>query len=76
MSQTEALFSESNSRFLIEVEAGRENDMEALFTGVPLFKVGAVASHDRVIVQASAGVQVDMPWRDLFDAWHAPLNWA
>ncbi len=72
----ELLFSESNSRFVIEVDATREAEIGELFQGVPFVKLGVVAPHDRVVMTSPTEKLVDLPWRELFDVWHAPLDWS
>lgn len=72
---SEFLFSESNSRFLVEVAAGRQQDFEQQLAGVALAKLGSVSGGDRVVVRDGDHIQIDLPWRELFDAWHSPLDW-
>ncbi|HUG91413.1 MAG TPA: phosphoribosylformylglycinamidine synthase subunit PurL [Planctomycetaceae bacterium] len=78
------LFSESNTRFLVEVPAERQAAFEALATrfaaaagcAIPLLQIGRVADHDRVrITAATGGMPVDVSWADLKAAWQAPLQW-
>ncbi|MCC7013623.1 MAG: phosphoribosylformylglycinamidine synthase subunit PurL [Planctomycetes bacterium] len=49
------LFSESCTRFLVEVERARASDFEAKFSGLDLACVGTVASHERLVVRSSSG---------------------
>jgi phosphoribosylformylglycinamidine synthase subunit PurSL len=70
-----ALFSESNSRLLCEVPAAFAKQFESAMQGVPCFRLGEVASHDRVVVQCDKEVLIDKPWRELRDIWLAPLDW-
>ena len=70
-----ALFSESNSRLLCEVPAALAKQFETAMQGLPCFKIGQVATHDRVVVECDKEVLIDKPWRELRDIWLAPLDW-
>jgi phosphoribosylformylglycinamidine synthase subunit PurSL len=70
------LFSESNTRFVVEVKPDRGAEFEACFTGLPLFLLGTVAGGDSVQIRNAAGVPlIDSRWRDLKAAWQQPLAW-
>jgi phosphoribosylformylglycinamidine synthase len=71
-----ALFSESNSRLLCEVPMGKERNFEMAMQGVPHFRLGTVASHERVIIQCDGETMIDLPWIELRNTWLAPLNWS
>ena len=70
-----ALFSESNSRLLCEVPVSLVKQFENAMQGLPCFKLGAVAEHDRVVVQCDQEVLIDKPWCELRQTWLAPLDW-
>jgi phosphoribosylformylglycinamidine (FGAM) synthase-like enzyme len=71
-----ALFSESPSRFLVEVEAGREGEAEAAFAGLPFRRLGRVTAEGRLTIRGRAGgVVVDEPIAALKEAWQKPLRW-
>jgi phosphoribosylformylglycinamidine synthase subunit PurSL len=74
VSATELLFSESNSRFVIEVEPQHQTAFEELFRSVPLSILGTVASHEQVRIRAERQTLVDLPWQHLFQVWHQPLD--
>jgi phosphoribosylformylglycinamidine synthase len=76
LTATELLFSESNTRFLIEVDATRETELLECLRGVAFVKLGAVADHALVKVSEGQNALINVPWQELFDAWHAPLDWA
>jgi len=76
LSATELLFSESNTRFLIEVDAARETELLECLRGVAFVKLGAVADHALVKVSQGQNALINVLWQELFDAWHAPLDWA
>ena len=70
-----ALFSESNSRLLCEVPASFAKLFETAMQGLPCFRLGEVAPHDRVVVECDQEILIDKPWRELRDVWLAPLDW-
>ncbi|MEZ6134772.1 MAG: phosphoribosylformylglycinamidine synthase subunit PurL [Pirellulaceae bacterium] len=76
LTATQLLFSESNSRFAVEVTAGREAEFNQLMSAVPVSRIGKVASHERVTVRSGERALLDLTWQSLFDAWHQPLDWA
>jgi phosphoribosylformylglycinamidine synthase len=70
------LFSESNTRFLIEVPPQQANEFEATFAGLPVSRVGVVAKHDCVQVRDNSGALcIDSPLSELKAAWQQPLDW-
>ena len=73
---TQLLFSETNSRFLIEVEPQQQSQFESGFEGLALTKIGQVTEGPQVVVRDASQVLVDLAWSELFKAWHAPLDWA
>ena len=70
-----ALFSESPSRFLIEVKPGDVARFEAALAGLPLAKLGEVTAAPRLVIAGRKGVVVDEAIADLKEAWQAPLRW-
>jgi phosphoribosylformylglycinamidine synthase len=75
--ETALLFSESASRFLIELSPNKAPALESLLTGanVPFSRIGEVTNSDRLAIQAAAGPLIDLPIADLKEAWQAPLRW-
>ncbi len=70
------LFSESATRFLIEVEPAKAAQFEATFAGLPLARVGQVTSSGRVRITASGAEPViDASLVELKAAWLKPLAW-
>ncbi|HUV38408.1 MAG TPA: phosphoribosylformylglycinamidine synthase subunit PurL, partial [Planctomycetota bacterium] len=70
------LFSQSNSRFLVEVERGRETDFEKLMKNVACARLGEVAATGRLVVKGTGGrTVIDADVAELKDAWKAPLAW-
>ena len=66
-----ALFSESNSRFVIEVEPAKSSALELLFKDLPICKLGEVSS-DRVL---SFGEAFSVDVGELKAVWQQPLDW-
>ena len=70
------LFSESNSRFIVEVEPGRKDAFEKDLAGVPFGLLGTVTGDDRFVIRNAAGrAVIDAPLADLKRAWKSPLAW-
>ncbi len=70
------LFSESNSRFVVEVPRGREADFEAQMAGSPLGRVGGVTEEDRLVVRGLGGDEIiSADLSTLKEAWQRPLRW-
>ena len=70
------LFSESNTRFLLEVGPDCCEPLEAVFDGLPLVKLGVVTDDDRVLIRGLEGKPaVDSTGSELKTAWQSPLAW-
>jgi phosphoribosylformylglycinamidine synthase len=70
------LFSESNTRFLVEVPPAHQTEFEKLFSDLPLVRLGKVTAAQRLVVADSAhGTLIDAALADLRHAWKAPLAW-
>lgn len=70
------LFSESNSRFLVEVTPENTQAFEQALAGVPCVRVGQVTSEGRLVIRGAAGeVRVDSDLQELKEAWRKPLDW-
>ncbi|MDR0328027.1 MAG: phosphoribosylformylglycinamidine synthase, partial [Planctomycetaceae bacterium] len=65
-----ALFSESNSRFVIEVEPARTSALESLFANLPIRKLGEVTSEKVLSFGEVFTADVD----ELKAAWQQPLD--
>ena len=76
LSSAEILFTESNSRFVCEVDPARMSDFEDCLRGVPFAKVGKTNAGGRVKIVAGSDVpNVDAEIAALRDAWRLPLLW-
>lgn len=76
------LFSESPSRFLLEVKTEHMAELSELFGGLPLGRLGEVVGHTsehpapRLHITGLASTPVvDAPLSDLKSAWQRPLQW-
>ncbi len=70
------LFSESNSRFVVEVEKGRQKEFERAMKGVSFGLVGCVSAGKDFKVYGLDGKScVSADINDLKEAWQRPLRW-
>ncbi len=72
------LFSESPSRFLLEVKPDRLRGLYGVFGTLPLGRIGEVTGPEspRVVVRGLGGNNViDAALPDLKSAWQSPLRW-
>jgi phosphoribosylformylglycinamidine synthase len=70
------LFSESNTRFVMEVPATSRTQFVKLLANIPCVELGTVASKDRVQINgAEGGLVVDSALSDLKAVWQRPLAW-
>ncbi len=69
------LFSESNSRFLCEVEPEHAAEFEKQLGGVPFVKVGQVEAGSRLLVCDGAMDLIDADIFELKEAWQATLRY-
>ena len=72
------LFSESNTRFVLEVPAKGQAAVELLFTtaNVPVTKLGEVTATQSVVIQGARGTKViDSSLTELKQVWKSRLAW-
>ncbi|MFO0849068.1 MAG: phosphoribosylformylglycinamidine synthase subunit PurL [Gemmataceae bacterium] len=70
------LFSESATRFILEVEPGKVAELTTLLAGLPLAKIGTTIADQRLRVAGGNGEW--LVWAklsDLKEAWQKPLRW-
>ena len=72
-----ALFSESPSRFLVEVSAKNQAAFEQVMAKGPVFAidVGKVTAEKKLVVLGKDEVLLDEKLADLKEAWQKPLRW-
>ena len=68
------LFSESNSRFLVEVDRRYRQRFERLMRSVPHALIGKVRSDGEFVIRKSGKVLVDVKVEDLRSAWKKPFG--
>ena len=69
-----ALFSESPTRFLVEVGAGSREEFESLMREVPCRMVGRVRGDGRFVIRRSDHIIVDVGVEDLRAAWKSSVG--
>lgn len=68
------LFSESNSRFLVEVDLRNRRRFERLARNIPHAPIGRVRKDGRLVIRKSDAVLVDAKVEDLRRAWKGPFG--
>jgi phosphoribosylformylglycinamidine synthase subunit PurSL len=69
-------FSESNSRFLVEVDPAHEAQFVKLMKGITMAQLGHVSSEEVLEVYGLAGDKImSAPLAGLKEAWQKPLRW-
>jgi phosphoribosylformylglycinamidine synthase II len=70
------LFSESNTRFLVEVAPENKTKFENMMSGVDFAAIGQVTNKKRLEVYGLTGKRVlSAPLDELKEAWQKPLRW-
>ncbi|MDD5664632.1 MAG: AIR synthase-related protein, partial [Candidatus Omnitrophica bacterium] len=70
------LFSESNSRFVVEVERSKQKDFERTLKGLPFGLIGCVSSNKYLKVYGLNGeICVNADIDQLKEAWRSKLKW-
>ncbi len=71
------LFSESPTRFLLEVRPEHAETLARLFDRLPIGRIGAVSAEARLVVHGLDGRSevVNAPLKTLKAAWQEPLRW-
>ena len=70
------LFSESNSRFLAEVEPGNQEEFENALRGNAFAVIGKVTAGDTLKIKGLKGkLVISLPLKTLKEAWQKPLRW-
>jgi phosphoribosylformylglycinamidine synthase len=70
------LFSESNSRFLVEVATENKDEFEAIMSGTSCTAIGQVTDSETLEIYGLNGKKVvNTSIADLKEAWQRPLRW-
>jgi phosphoribosylformylglycinamidine synthase len=72
---TSLLFSESPTRFILEVRPEALAGVLGLFDGLAIGRIGAVTEAPRLVVHDGHPTLIDVTLSALKDAWQAPLRW-
>ncbi|MCC7476464.1 MAG: phosphoribosylformylglycinamidine synthase subunit PurL [Pirellulales bacterium] len=75
LSNIARLFSESNTRFLCEVEPTQAAAFEAALAGIPHAAIGEVTSDTTLRIHAGNTEMINAEIADLKEAWQATLRW-
>jgi phosphoribosylformylglycinamidine synthase len=76
LSDEVALFSESTTRFLVEVRPDRASAFEACLAGLPLLRAGQTVKEPRLRIAGSNGEWIVwLSLEQLKEAWQKPLRW-
>jgi phosphoribosylformylglycinamidine synthase len=73
--EADLLYSESNSRLLVEVAPENREAFEALFKGQHIGLIGEVAEEKDFTVRRGETVVIKEPLDELVRAWKEPLDW-
>jgi len=78
LNNTQFLFSESNTRFLVETDPINAGEFEGLLNsaGVPVCRLGTIEDDPRLVVTATDGVVIQVDLDDIRAAWKKPLDWS
>jgi phosphoribosylformylglycinamidine synthase II len=70
------LFSESNSRYIVEVEQGNYDAFVKLMLNLPFGQIGKITEEKTLIIRAEDGKKViEADIDSLKEAWQKPLDW-
>ncbi len=68
------LFSESNSRFLIEAGEENKEKLKRLFSGIPYYLIGKTGGNS-LVVQDGNNYIIDLPVEKLYKTWKEAVEW-
>ncbi len=70
------LYSETPSRFLVEIEPTKKDDFIKAMGNVPVANIGELTSDDRILIRDRLRVEyINESLSDLKEVWQAPLRW-
>lgn len=75
MRADEILFSESNSRFILEIEPRHVKSVERALKSVPYARIGTTTRSERLTVKNGGQKLIDEKLGALKTAWQKPLKW-
>ncbi len=69
------LFSESNTRFIVEVEPANQIAFETAMTDVAICRLGEVTNSMQLQIESDGETLISAAIGELKEAWQSPLNW-
>ncbi|MGE4286062.1 MAG: phosphoribosylformylglycinamidine synthase subunit PurL [Phycisphaerae bacterium] len=69
------LFSESNSRYVVEVAPEKSTEFEKALAGIAFAKIGSVTDTGRLVVRAGGVEAINASIDEMKAAWKKPLAW-
>ena len=77
LSPTEALFSESNTRFLVETRPESADEFERTLAsgGVPVCRLGTIEASDQLVINCGQQTEVEVDLAVAKQVWQKPLDW-
>ena len=73
---TALLFSESNSRLLVEVPESQCDAFESVMSELPAERIGVVTGASNIRATCDSEILIDVDWRELREIWRSPLDFA
>ncbi|MFH1459912.1 MAG: phosphoribosylformylglycinamidine synthase subunit PurL [Candidatus Omnitrophota bacterium] len=76
LNDTVLLFSESNSRFIVEIEPKHKNSFEKTIQGIPFACLGHLTDNNKFMIKGIDGaLKINYTINELKEAWQSPLRW-
>jgi phosphoribosylformylglycinamidine synthase II len=75
MREDELLFSESNSRFIVEVIKQKKKEFERKFANLPIAYIGNVNSSQRLTIINKKKKVVNLRIKEIVEHWKEPITW-
>ena len=69
------LFSESNARYVVEVEPSKADAFKAALGSLPFAQVGSVVNGNKLVIKSGSDAVIDIDLDSMKNAWQKPLNW-
>ena len=78
LNTTQLLFSESNTRFLVETTPANADEFQQLLQSadVPVCRLGTIEGNDELVVTRNEDVVMQVNLEDAKAAWKKPLDWS
>ena len=70
------LFSESNTRFVVEVEPDNMGEFSKAMSGVDIQWIGSVIEEPKLTIEMARNVVVESDLATLKSAWQGTLDWS